>query len=41
MLDDELIKKLRKKQANLIEKSNKSVSLSQMINDYLEENMSN
>ncbi len=35
MLDDELLKKLRKKQAQEIKKSQKSVSLSKIINETL------
>jgi len=36
MLDDDLLKKLRNKQAKLIKKNKGSVSLSRVINDYLE-----
>jgi len=35
MLDDELLKKLRNKQAKMIKTSNGSISLSKVINDYL------
>jgi len=35
MLDDDLIKKLRVKQAKLIEKSTKSVSFSRVVNELL------
>lgn len=35
MLDDELQKKLREKQAKLIKKGNKSVSFSQVVNQTL------
>jgi len=36
MLDDNLLKKLRNKQAKLLKTSNGSISLSKVINDYLE-----
>jgi len=35
MLDDELVKKIRTKQAQLIKKSEKSVSFSSVLNDTL------
>ena len=35
ILDDDLLKKLRNKQAKLLKTSNGSVSLSRVINDYL------
>ena len=35
MLDDELIKKLRAKQAKLIKESSKSVSFSRVVNELL------
>ncbi len=35
MLDDDLLKKLRNKQAKLIKKNQGSVSLSRVINDHL------
>ncbi len=35
VLDDDLLKKLRNKQAKLLKTSNGSVSLSRVINDYL------
>jgi len=35
MLDEELLKKLRIKQAKMLKKNNGSVSLSRVINDYL------
>ena len=35
MLDDDLIKKLRTKQAKLIKESNQSISLSRVINEHL------
>ncbi len=35
MLDDDLVKKLKNKQAKLIKKNQGSVSLSRVINDYL------
>ena len=35
MLDEELLKKLRIKQAKMLKKNNGSVSLSRIINDYL------
>lgn len=37
MLDDDLQKKLREKQAKLIKKGNKSVSFSQVVNQTLSE----
>ncbi len=39
MLDDDLLKKLRNKQANLIKKSVVSVSLSKVINDHLKDSL--
>jgi len=39
MLDDGLVKKLRNKQAKLIKKSQGSVSLSKVINDYLSDSL--
>ncbi len=35
MLDEELLKKLRIKQAKMLRTQNKSISLSRVINDYL------
>ncbi len=35
MLDEELLEKLRIKQAKMLKTQNKSISLSQVINDYL------
>jgi len=35
MIDEDLLKKLRIKQAKMIKTQNKSISLSQVINDYL------
>jgi len=35
MLDEELLKKLRIKQAKMLKTQNKSISLSRVINDYL------
>ncbi len=35
MLDEELLKKLRIKQAKMLKMQNKSISLSRVINDYL------
>ena len=35
MLDEELLKKLRIKQAKMLKKNNGSVSLSRVVNDYL------
>ncbi len=35
MLDDEILKKLRNKQAKLLKTTNGAVSLSRVINDYL------
>ena len=37
MIDEELQKKLREKQAKIIKQENKSVSFSRVINDTLEE----
>ncbi len=39
MLDDGLLKRLRNKQAKLIKKSKGSISLSRVINDYLNESL--
>jgi len=39
VLDDDLLKKLRNKQAKLIKKSKGSVSLSRVINDYLSDSL--
>ncbi len=39
MLDDELLKKLRNKQAKLIKKNQGSVSLSRVINDSLSDSL--
>jgi len=39
MLDDDLLKKLRNKQAKLIKKSKGAVSLSRVINDYLSDSL--
>jgi hypothetical protein len=41
MLDDDLLKKLRTNQAKMIKQTNKSVSLSRVINEYLEVNLKN
>ena len=35
VLDNNLVKKLRSKQASLIKKTNKNISLSKVLNDYL------
>ena len=39
MLDDDLLKKLRNKQAKLIKKSLKSISFSRVINDSLNDSL--
>jgi len=39
MLDDDLIKKLRVKQANLVKKADHSISLSRVINDTLRDSL--
>ena len=39
MLDDDLLKKLRNKQAKLLKTSNGSVSLSKVIANYLESSL--
>jgi len=39
MLDDELIQKIRTKQAKLIKKSTKSISFSRVLNDTLRESI--
>ena len=39
VLDDDLVKKLREKQAKLIKESTKSVSFSKVLNDVLRENL--
>ena len=39
MLDDDLLKKLREKQAKLIKQSNKNVSFSQVINMALKQSV--
>jgi len=39
MLDDDLLKKIRNKQAKLIKKNQGSVSLSRVINDYLRDSL--
>jgi len=39
MLDDDLLKKLRTKQAKLVKKSTKSISLSNVINDTIRKNI--
>ena len=36
-LDEEIVKKIRKKQAKLLRKSRKSVSFSAIVNQYLKE----
>ena len=36
-LDEEIVKKIRKKQAKLLRKSRKSVSLSSIVNQHLKE----
>ena len=41
MLDDDLVKKLRVIQAKLIQKNNKSVSFSKVLNFYLRNGLSN
>jgi len=41
MLDDDLLKKLRSRQAKLLKTSNGSVSLSHVINDYLSASLKN
>jgi len=41
MLDDDLIKKLRARQAKLIQKNNESVSTSKVLNFYLRIGLSN
>jgi len=39
MLDDDLLKKLRNKQAKLIKKSSKSISFSRVLNDTLRDSL--
>ncbi len=39
MLDDDLNKKLRAKQANLVKKANHSISFSKVINDALRDSL--
>ena len=39
MLDDDILKKLRNKQAKLIKKNHGSVSLSRVINNYLSDSL--
>jgi len=39
MLDDELIHKIRTKQAKLIKKSSKSISFSRVLNDTLRDSL--
>ena len=41
MLDDDLVTKIRQKQAKLIQKENKSVSFSKVLNSILEESLKN
>jgi len=40
VLDDEIIKKLRKRQAKLIQETSKNVSFSYVINEYLKKSLS-
>ncbi len=39
VIDDELMKKLRKKQAAMIQKTSKNVSFSKLITEYLEKSL--
>jgi len=39
MIDDDLLKRLRNKQAKLLKTANGSVSLSRVINDYLRDSL--
>jgi len=39
MMDDDIIKKLRNKQAKLIKKSSKSISFSRVVNDSLKDSL--
>ncbi len=39
VIDDELMKKLRKKQAVMIQKTSKNVSFSKLITEYLEKSL--
>lgn len=39
MLDDDLVKKLRTKQAKLVKKSSKSISFSRVLNDELRQSI--
>jgi len=41
MLDEDLDKKIRLRQANMIQKENKSVSFSRVINDILKKDLKN
>jgi len=39
MLDNDLIKKLRSEQAKIIQKTNSTISFSQVVSDYLKESL--
>jgi len=41
MIDEDLVKKLRKEQAKLLMKSNNSVSFSQVLSQYLKQGLKN